>query len=303
MNSPQENINRQVLPITLSVLANLILGSSSLYWRALGDVTPTTLVAYRIILSAFILSICILVFRPPHPLKILRPRTVLRHFFASLFIAANWATFIWSSINGYILETGLGYLLAPFISIALGIVIYQEPISIQKTASLLTTLGCIALFISLTENINHSTYLLIAITWGLYTYTKKSTPLTAVNGLFIETVLLTLCLPPAFLLFNLTIPYPHELPPQSSNIIWLAGAVSTVPLFMFSYATGKIPLSLTGALQLTLPLTLITISLTSEKQNMPTTSLITLITTIIILGALITYDTTASRQPKKRSRT
>ena len=302
MNPPPNNINLQVLPVTLSVLANLILGASSLYWRALGDVTPTTLVAYRIMLSAIILSIFLLIFRPPHPLKTLRPGIVLRHFCASIFIAANWAAFIWSSINGYILESGLGYLLAPFISIALGVAIYQEPINSKKIASLLTTLGSITLIISLTENINHWTYLSIAATWGSYTYIKKSTTLNAVNGLFIETILLTLCLPPAILLFDLTISFPHELPPQSKTLIWLAGATSIVPLLMFSYATGKIPLSLTGALQFTLPLTLITISLTSGKQSTPATSLALLITATIIPGALITYDAIAS-QHKKRNRT
>lgn len=299
MNPLQINIDPHTLPITLSVFAHFLLGASSLYWKELGEVTPTTLVAYRIILSAFILSLFILLFRRPDQQRLLKPRIALRHLCASFFIAANWAAFIWPSINGYILESALGYLLAPFISITLGVTLYHDPINAKKTASILTALCCIAALILLTENLNHWIYLVIAATWGLYTYIKKATPLNAEQGLLLETVFLSLCLPPAVLLFDLKILYPHELPTQAINLIWLAGAVSTAPLLMFSYAAGKIPLSLTGLLQFTLPFTLITISFTAYEQKAPPVSLAIIITTTTILATLIIYDTVASRRPKQ----
>ncbi|MGY2253314.1 hypothetical protein [Pseudomonas reactans] len=102
-------------------------------------------------------------------------------------IAFNWGAFIWSSINDHLLESGLGYLLAPFISIGMGCLIYHEPITPRKILSTIVALSSVAFLIFLSENLNHWTYLLIATTWGSYTYLKKTTSLDAISGLFIET--------------------------------------------------------------------------------------------------------------------
>lgn len=40
--------------------------------------------------------------------------------FAAALVVINWGTFIWASIHGHILESGLGYMLAPFVAIAVG---------------------------------------------------------------------------------------------------------------------------------------------------------------------------------------
>ncbi len=32
---------------------------------------------------------------------------------ASLFVVINWGTFVWASIHRHVVETGLGYLIAP----------------------------------------------------------------------------------------------------------------------------------------------------------------------------------------------
>lgn len=263
MNTLLHYLPPYTLPIILSGLAHFFLGASSLYWRKLSEVPPTTLVTYRIILSTAIISLFILLFRRTIHKDLFKPKTLIMHCFASLFLAANWGLFIWSSINGHFLESGLGYFLAPFISVALGVAIYREAVKPREISSICAALSAITLFILLTDSLNHWTYLLIAATWGAYTYIKKASPLDAVNGIFIETLFLTICLALTIWLFDFKFLHPSELTSKSTQLIWLAGAVSTTPLLLFSYATGKIPLSLTGLLQFILPFTLIAISLTT----------------------------------------
>lgn len=260
MPTPHNTSLALLLPILCSGLANILLGTSSLYWKALGDIPPITLVSYRVVLSAITLSAFILLCRNTHAIKHLPPKLIRLHCMASLFIAINWGAFIWSSINGHILESGLGYLLAPFISIALGAIIYNESISRTRALSTLAAFTGVALLIAFTPHLNHWVYLTIALSWGAYTHLKKSTVLDAVNGLCVETLFLTVCMALAISLLKLPIMAPNEFSAGPNQLIWLAGGVSAIPLLMFSYATGKIPLSITGFLQFTLPLTLIAIS-------------------------------------------
>lgn len=297
MKSQHNNCSSRYLAITLSVLANLLLGLSSLYWRALGDLPSITLVAYRIVLSALILICFILIFRHAQQIKNYTLKLICLHAIASILIAINWAVFILASINGYLLESGLGYLLAPFISIALGAVVYREHLTTRKTLSTVIAFSAIAALIISAKQLNHWTYLLIASTWGAYTYIKKSTSLDAINGLLIETLFLTICLALVTIFLELPVVWPYELPTQSGHLIWLAGWASIIPLLMFSYATGKIPLSITGFIQFILPLTLFTLALLLRTQAIPNTSFTLIISTAGLLIILITYDLIKPRQP------
>ncbi|AZF21246.1 Permease of the drug/metabolite transporter (DMT) superfamily [Pseudomonas sp. R3-52-08] len=290
---------RRFTAIALSALANLMLGASSLYWRALDGLSSATLVAYRIVLSCLILSALLLIFRRLGQANQLTAKLIALHGTASIFIAVNWATFMAASINGYILESGIGYLLAPFIPITLGALIYHEQFSAIKTLSIAIALVAILLLITFTEKLNHWVYLLIAATWGVYTYLKKYTPLNAVTGLFLETVFLSSCIVVAVWIFDFPIIWPSEVSYRSAPLIWLAGAVSVTPLLMFSFATGKIPLSLTGFLQFILPLTLLAIGLITNGKNIPTLSLTLIISTTGVLVCLLAYDSLPTRSPKE----
>lgn len=285
--------------IVLSGFANLILGASSLYWRALGEVPPTTLVAYRVALSCILLAVFLLVFRRVSQAKYITMKLIALHSIASLVIATNWAVFIGASINGYILESGIGYLLAPFISIALGALIYHDPLSPTKILSIGVAFGAILILIILSEKLSHWTYLSIATTWGIYTYLKKCTPLNAATGLFLETFFLSGCLVVAIWLFDYPIIWPSEIAPRTTPLIWLTGVVSVTPLLMFSFATGKIPLSFTGFLQFILPFTLLVIGLFINGKTIPAFSLTLVISTTGLLMCLLAYDTAANRRSKK----
>lgn len=286
-------IDQQHLAAGLSGLANLLLGASSLYWKALSDFSYTTLLMYRVTLSSATLALLLLVFRQLDHFKNITPGLILTHCAAATMIAFNWGAFIWSSLNGHLLESGLGYLLAPFISIGMGCLIYHEPVTPRKMLSTIVALSSIVSLVLLSENLNHWTYLLIATTWGSYTYLKKTTSLDAVSGLFLETLFLSALLTLAIWAFNLTIIQPNESPYQNLLIL-LAGVVSVTPLLMFSFATNKIPLSVTGFLQFILPLTLFSIGIFFYEQTIPKLSLALLMTTAGILAILLAYDTSSA---------
>lgn len=278
------------MAILISGSANLILAASSLYWKALEEIPPLTVLTYRIILSTAALSFFIFTPRKVNQIKNLTPRSILIHCAASLLVAVNWLTFISASINGNVLESGLGYLLAPFIAIVLGISIYRERITHTKILAISISFIAIVLLIAFSNTLNHWIYLLIATTWGSYTYLKKATPVDAVNGLFLETTFLTAGLALVIWLFDLPIILPGELSDRSSGLIWLAGLISIIPLLMFSFATGKMPLALTGLIQFTLPIALLTIGVLFNEQKISTLSLTLIFMTAGMLIAVLAYD-------------
>lgn len=296
MEAQQATSSTRFLAIALSGLANFFLGASSLYWRELSELSPLILVAYRIMLSSVTLTLFIIFFGHFRKFRNITPKLVITHCTASLFIAINWGVFIWSSINGYLLESGIGYLLAPFIAIAIGTLTFHEQLTPPRIISTLIALTSIVILIVLSEKLNHWTYLLIGATWGSYTYLKKTSSLDALNGLFLETLFLIACLTLFACLFNYPITLPSQLP-ISNSLIWFAGIVSTAPLLMFSFATKKIPLLLTGLLQFILPLTLLSIGFFFYGQEIPKLSLTLIFTTTGILTTLIAYEmfTTTSK--------
>ncbi|MBM9489111.1 hypothetical protein JBE38_24555 [Pseudomonas sp. ICBG1301] len=297
MKTREELKQSPALAMLLAGFANFFLGLSSLYWREFRDTSPTTIVAYRIILSAATLILFFTLLKHMRPQKIFNLSSITLHCIASFFVAINWGAFIGSSINGYFLESAIGYLLAPFISIIGGAIMYHEPLNLRKLTLTIIALALTAVLIIFNDNLNHLTYLTISTSWGFYTYIKKKSSLNAINGLFIETLFLTTGLITAIYLFSFPVPWPSRLPSQSGALIWLAGAVSVAPLLMFSHATGKLPLSPTGFLQFILPLTLTVIGVFFYQEVASTTALASTIAIISILITLLAYDTLKTRAP------
>ena len=290
ISHPSRQSENHAMAICLGIGANILLGAPSLYWRELSDVLPQTLVAYRIILSLVLLSFIVYLKEGLYEIRKTKIAALASQCIASLLVAANWTAFIWASVNGYILESGFGYLLAPLVSIAIGVFCYRETLRKTQVLSIIIALCSSALLILYSDELNHWTYIVIATTWGAYTCFKKTTPLNAINGLFIETAFLSTCLIFIIMIYDWTPAWPNELSTQSSFIIWLAGAVSIVPLIMFSSATRKIPLSMMGFFQFVLPTTQLTVALLFYKQSISTNSLILFVATIGALALLLLYE-------------
>jgi chloramphenicol-sensitive protein RarD len=96
--------------------------------------------------------------------------------------------------------------------------------------------------------------LILAFSFGLYGFIKKTAPLGSLHGVTLETGILFL---PAvlFLVFTEatgTGAFLHSSP--ISNLLMVgAGVITAVPLLMFAAASQRIPLSLVGVLQYIAP--------------------------------------------------
>jgi chloramphenicol-sensitive protein RarD len=260
--------------VAAGVIANVILGGSSLFWRALAGIPPTTLLSYRILISFITLILVMSALSKFNSFWSEFSRKVVTiHASAAVLVAINWGTFIWASIYGHVVESGLGYLIAPFVAIGVGTFILKDPMSRVRRSALFAIAICVLILILRSGELSHWVYLVIGITWGGYAYLKKITTLDAFTGLLVETAILSLCL----LLLLPTTPMTLILPQPSSHFIFIllaiCGLVTTIPLWLFARAASYLPLSVMGFFQFVLPSTQLVVALLFYHQVTSTNTL------------------------------
>ncbi len=256
-------------------VANLILGASSLYWKLLGQLSPGTLLGYRILLSLItLLGVMGLLGRLRGLRQRFTPRIVLLHSTAALFVVINWGTFIWASIHGHIVESGLGYLIAPFVAIGAGTLAFGDKVSWIRKAALATIIAAVFTMIQRSGELNHWVYLLIGSTWGAYACLKKITTLDAFSGLLCETMALSVVLAVSLSVSATSLHLPGALPAGILLALALCGAVSILPLWLFSLAAARLPLSVMGYFQFVLPTTQLVLALAVYRQTVSVNTLL-----------------------------
>lgn len=284
------------------VVANVILGASSVYWKILGGIPPQTLLCYRILISLVTLGAALALLRGPASLV---PRislgTFLIHAAAALFVVVNWGAFIWASVNGHVLESGLGYLLAPFVTIAVGAFVFRERMSRTRITGFALIVAAAGFMLEGSGELSHWVYLTIAATWGGYACLKKWTKLDSLSGLFVETGVLVALLPILLLISSVEPSIPVGTSQMLLALLALCGLVSVVPLSLFSFAASRLPLSVMGLFQFVLPTTQLVVAITIYEQPISHNSLVCFTAIWLSLGLIVAEPLHKSRASKHAS--
>lgn len=278
--------SRQMAAACAGIAANLLLGLSSLFWKALGTLPPATLLAMRIVASlATLLLLMAALGRLRSLVQSLNRRNLGLHLAAAMLVACNWITFIRASIQGHVVESGLGYLLAPFIAIAAGRLVFGETMSRVRLGALLLIAGCVLLLACRSQELQHRVYLIISLSWGAYACIKKIATLDAFSGLLCETVVLALLLPALAWSGALSLAWPPALPGATWALLAGSGLVSVLPLWLFSLAAARLPITTMGLFQFVLPVTQLLVALLIYRQALSANS--ALCFGMICLGLLV----------------
>lgn len=268
-----------------AIMSNLLLGFSSLYWKALGELSSISLLGYRVFFSMLCVTLILLARKELKFLLLgLELRDVALHGIAALLVACNWGVFIWSSIHGRIFESGLGYLIAPILGIGLGIVFYKEYLSLFRRVIIFFIVSSVLFLIFRVPDLDFRVYLSIGVTWGMYTWLKKMARLDSMSGLFVESFMLTFIALILISYFDGWLGIPKRLDVFRWSLLLSCGLVSLVPLALFAFAAKHLPLSVMGVLQFLLPLTQFCVASAFYGQNF--TAEIFLAFSVIFTGML-----------------
>jgi chloramphenicol-sensitive protein RarD len=240
--------------LALGLGAYLLWGVLPLYFKALAGVGAVEIVAHRIVWSLFFLAALVTFWKrwPAIRAAVTTPRVLMTLALTSALIGVNWLVYIYAVMSGHVLEGSLGYYLNPLVNVLLGVVLLKERLSrFQKIAVGLAAAGVAvlaagagdALWISLT----------LAASFALYGYLRKVAPVDSLEGLSIETtILLPLAL--AYLIWLEQAGAGHFLETRTTDILLiLGGALTAIPLLLFTAAARRLPYSTLGFLQYVAP--------------------------------------------------
>lgn len=228
--------------------AYIFWGLHPIYWKMLSDVPALMIVANRIIWSlVFFMIIIIKRNEFKNLLKKVKFTKITHYLIPSILIGLNWFGYVWAINNNFIIETSLGYYLSPFASVLLGVFILKEKLSLYKWFSILLALFGVLIMIIYYGKIPYVA-LYLALTWSVYGYLRKESQFNSLEGLTVETGLLSF---PSLLiiLFFSTSPTANSLSSQDITLLSISGLISGLPLLVFISGSRLINLSIIGIMQ------------------------------------------------------
>mgnify|MGYP000853812400 FL=1 len=228
--------------------AYIFWGLHPIYWKMLSDVPALMIVANRIIWSLLFFMIIIIKRNElKNLLKKVKLAKITHYLIPSILIGLNWFGYVWAINNNFIIETSLGYYLSPFASVLLGVFILKEKLSLYKWFSILLALFGVLIMIIYYGKIPYVA-LYLALTWSVYGYLRKESQFNSLEGLTVETGLLSF---PSLLiiLFFSTSPTANSLSSQDITLLILSGLISGLPLLVFISGSRLINLSIIGIMQ------------------------------------------------------
>ena len=235
--------------------AYLIWGFIPVYFKLLQAVPAVEIMFHRVIWSLILLMVLITLRQQWTPLRqaLRQPRLLGIYSLSALLLAANWWIYIYGVNAGQVVETSLGYFINPLLSVALGVIFLGErPRPLQWLPVGLATLG--VLYLTLQYGRLPWIALSLAFSFGFYGLIKKVAPLGSLNGLTLETLLLSL---PA-LGYLLALEFSGQgvflhTTWENNLLLVLVGIVTVVPLLLYGVAARSIPLWMLGLLQYLAP--------------------------------------------------
>lgn len=239
------------LGLTCGIVAYAIWGLFPLYLRELDPADAIEVVAHRIVWSvpfgALILGLRRQWKETLAALK--QPRVVALLTLSAVLISVNWLVYVWAVANERVLQASLGYYINPLLFIAAGVFILKERLTIaQGIAVALAAAGVLALIVG--AGVLPWPSFILAASFTAYGYVRKTTPVGAMPGLFIETLLLapfalaTL----AYLQQSGALDFgQHGL--RLDLLLLAAGPMTVGPLVLFALAARRLSLTTIGFLQ------------------------------------------------------
>ena len=242
--------------ILLALSGYLMWGCFPIYWALLNHVNPSEVLVHRMLWSVPVLFF--LVYSKPSwrlnfKESLSSRKELLFLLITAILITINWGGYILAVNLGRVVEASMGYFLSPVLNMIGGYVFFHERISkLKQLAVLFATVG--ALFYVFSGDSFPWLGFLVGFTFSAYGIARKAMSSSAVPGLYIETLILL----PFFLVFSIWFYSNFDIAFLNVDIstdilLFLAGAVTVVPLALFNAGAKLLPMTTVGILFLITP--------------------------------------------------
>jgi chloramphenicol-sensitive protein RarD len=286
--------------VRVGLLAYLIWGFLTIYWKQLDAFRAIELIAWRMVGAAVVMAVIVTVRRtwPTIVAALTDAGTVRRLIVAALLLTANWGSYVWAVTNDRVIETALGYFMAPLATMSIGVlVLHERPTSAQRFAFVCATVAVVVLTVSYGRP--PWIALALAATWSLYGLSKRRIHLGAIESLAGETFILIAPAVAALIVFSTQ---PDSVVESASTRQWVfvlgTGVITAVPLMLFAFAAKTIPFTLLGPLNLVVPIINFVLGWAVYDEPVPLDRLIGFTFVWIALLAVIWDTIRRARNPR-----
>lgn len=241
--------------VVFAALAYLAWGLFPLYFKQIAQVPSLEVVMHRTLWCLLFLLATLFVLKRWAWLGELRrqPRVLLMCMASALLLSCNWVVYVWAVQSDHVLDASLGYFINPLVNVALGYAfLHERPRRLQWAAVALAGAG--VLWLTLQTGRLPWVALVLAASFGIYGLLRKVAHLGALEGLTLETLLMT-----PFALVALgwwTWQGQSAIAGAVSSgswstmaWLWLAGPLTALPLLLFAAGARRIPMTTLGLLQ------------------------------------------------------
>lgn len=281
-----------------AVLAYVLWGLLTIYWKQLTGLDAVELIGWRVVTaSVFMAFVVSITGRWAAIVDTLRtPTSALRIALASVLLTVNWTTYVWAVVNDHVIETALGYFLAPLGTMALGVFRLGERLTPLKRWSIVfAALAVVVLTISYGQF--PWIAVILATSWSWYGLTKRRVPLGAVESLTSELLVLVI---PALALVAAGFVRSGGIPDQAVGADWAfligTGAITAIPLLLFAYAAQRVQFTVLGPTNYLVPIINFLLGWLAFGEDLPPSRVVGFLLVWIAL-VLVTLDTLRKSSP------
>ena len=168
-------------------------------------------------------------------------------FFSGFLIFINWAVWIYAIATNRIIDASFGYFIMPILSVLLGNIFFKEQLNKKRIFSIILVVISILYLILVSFKSLPWVGLIVAISWGFYNLLKKKINVDTDIGLLIESLYI---LPFALITFYLIVINGNNdfqlTNPPMMLLIFLAGPMTVIPLFLYVRGVELCGLGATG---------------------------------------------------------
>lgn len=282
--------------------AYVLWGILPIYWELIHHIGAFEILAFRIIFSAIFMIFILIIGKNQRQAFIRDVNQLVTHpiqlvaiVVAGYVITINWGTFIWAVTNGHVLQSSLGYYINPLVSILLALIFLKERFNkFEWLAILFAFIG--VLYMTLKVGEFPIVSLMLAFSFGIYGLLKKVVHIDAISSITVECIVTA----PAGLIYVGYLWQQHQLSFGMNMLsFWLlfSGAITAIPLILFSAGAKRIPLSLTGFIQYVGPTIMFVLGIFLFNEPFDINQLITF---IFIWIGIVLYSTSQYLKMKRR---
>lgn len=241
--------------VAMALVAYGLWGLFPIYWKQLAAIPAAEVLAHRV-LWALVFAVVVLLGRRSfrRALAVLAvPAKRRAMLLSSALIAGNWGIFIWAVSRDRVTEASLGYYINPLLNVLLARIVLGERLRpFQAVAVALAASG--VAYLTLARGEVPWVSLVLATSFALYGLVRKRAPVGPLEGLAVETGLVT----PVALAYLLWLdpPLGHLGGGLSAPLVALlvgSGVATSVPLLAFADAARRLRYTTLGMVQYLAP--------------------------------------------------